>query len=442
MAADDRPTGAHESEIGLTGYATSTPGLGGRLKTRIQDFVVDEVAAPPVPDPRGAFVAARIQLTNWETNAFVREASHRLGISRKKVHYSGTKDKRGVTEQWFTFEAEPAAVAELSRTGGVEVLEAVRTGKEVELGDHVANRFRVVLRGIDLPAAEVERRLAATWAELGSMGGAPNVFGPQRFGARRPTTHKVGERIVRGDFLGAVLAYVHDPLAITGERLAHYHAALDAADWAGALAALEGDVPFERALLHRLVETGDPVEALRALAPNLQRLFVHAYQSWLFNRMVDERLARGLGLARPLLGDLVAPIEDGLVEETWVPVSAANLERVRDELARGRAVLTGLLPGTEAPAAEGPMGAIERGVLRAERIAPRDFLVPENLEWSSRGTRRALVAPVRGLRCAVADDDLAPGARRVDLAFELPPGAYATSVLREFMKSGDLARYG
>lgn len=431
-----------EADIGLTRYATSTPGLGGRLKTRIDDFVVDEVAAAPRPDPAGAFTAARVRLVNWETNAFVREASRRLGLSRKKVHYSGTKDKRGVTEQWFTFEALPEQVRALSGSG-VEVLETVRTRTELALGDHAANRFRLVLRDVALPPPEAERLVRETWRELESLGGAPNVFGPQRFGSRRATTHLVGERLVRGDVLGAVRTYLGDPTAVPDSIVDEWKERLEARDWKGLLALLErGDAGVERALLHRLVETDDPREALLALSPNLQRLFVHALQSWLFNRIVSRRMERNLPLGEALVGDLAAPVDDGRLEETWVPVGPANRVRVNEELGRGRAALTALLPGTEAPLAEGEMGAIERGVLAGADLQRRDFLVPEHLEWSSKGTRRALTVPVRGFECSATSDETHPGRTAVVFSFELPPGSYATAVLREFMKSGRLADYG
>lgn len=439
----DVPQGVHESAIGIAGHVTSTPGLGGRLKVRIEDFQVDEVAPRPVQDPAGRFVAARLQLVNWETNAFVREASNRLGLSRKKVHFSGTKDKRGVTERWFTFEADPADVAGLSTLGGCQVLECYRTPKELELGQHTSNRFKVVLRNVDAAPGKAQRMVDATWRAVQELGGLPNHFGPQRFGARRATTHKVGERIVRGDFEGAVLVYLAEPGPHDDELTRFWRSRLrDERDWKAALAAVPPDASFERALLHTMVDRKDAIAALSALPVNLQRLFVNAYQSWLFNRILSARIEAKVPHARAVIGDRVAAVEDGRPEEDTVPVTVHNLERVAEEAARGRAVVTGWLPGTEAPHAEGRMGDIETGILREERLQRRDFLIPEKLEWSSRGTRRALNLRPAGFGAVAAEDDLHPGKSRIDFEFELPPGCYATAVLREFMKSPRLDDYG
>lgn len=430
-------TGVRGEDIGLEAYLTATPPLGGRLKARIDDFRVEERGLDLPPDPAGPYTAARIRLTNWETHRFVQEAAGRLNISRKKIHFSGTKDKRGVTEQTFTFDATPPAVAMLGELSGVEVVETFRTSRELELGRHRENAFQVVVRGIPGPPETVNEAIRATWNELVLRGGAPNYFGPQRFGSWRATTHRVGERIVRGDFLGAVRTYLAQP----HPREAHEAAParlhlLEQGDWKGALAQAGPEQGFERALLHRLVETGgDAVAALQALPTNLQWLFVSAYQSFLFNRILSRRLQAGFPPSRALAGDLVAAVEDGEVGEEWVPVSSGNLERVNEELARGRAVVTGLLPGTEVPMAEGPMGQIEQAVLREAAVSARDFLVPEKLEWSSRGTRRALVVRASDFSWQTGADELEPGHAKAALAFRLPKGSYATTLLREFIKS-------
>ena len=74
-------------------------GIGGILKARIQDFRVDEIATKIKLDPRGRFTAAMISLTNWETNRFVNKLARILGISRNRIFFAGTKDKKAITKQ-------------------------------------------------------------------------------------------------------------------------------------------------------------------------------------------------------------------------------------------------------------------------------------------------------------------------------------------------------
>ena len=86
--------------IGLTGYAVDSTGIGGVLKGRVADFRVDEISTKISLDPRGRFTAANITLTNWETNRFIGKLAKACRISRNRIFFAGTKDKRAVTRQF------------------------------------------------------------------------------------------------------------------------------------------------------------------------------------------------------------------------------------------------------------------------------------------------------------------------------------------------------
>ncbi|HLE47514.1 MAG TPA: tRNA pseudouridine(13) synthase TruD [Candidatus Thermoplasmatota archaeon] len=434
---------ARDEDIGLFAHVTSTAPLGGRLKSRIEDFRVEEVGGEPARDEQGPYVCARIRLTNWETNRFVATASDRLRISRKKIHFSGTKDKRGVTAQLFTFEAPPDEVQALGRVPGVEVADVYRCSSEAQLGDHDFNGFEIVVRALGEPLEAIRTRIGATWTEAETAGGFPNFYGPQRFGAVRATTHRVGERILRGDFQGAVHAYLGTaPLGFSADEIQAWTESLAAGRHNDMLRMCRADQGFERTLLHRLIEKpADWLNALLGLPKNLQVLFVYAYQSFLFNKIVSQRIKDGLPLGQAVEGDLIAPIELGRFSEEWIPAQSRNLARINEEIQRGRAVVTALLPGTEAPMAEGGPGDIERRVLSDHDVTRSTFVVPEHLDWSSKGSRRAIAVRPSTFAFDVEEDALHPGRRLARFRFRLPRGAYATSVLREFVKSPRLADY-
>jgi tRNA pseudouridine13 synthase len=435
-----------ESEYGVAGYLTPGPGLGGRLKLRYDDFHVEELGVPPEKADKGPLTAAWIRLTNWETNRFARDASGRLGISRRGVHAAGNKDKRAVTAQWFTMRAPPDRVTQaVGAMPGVQVLDAYPTRRERTLGDHAGNRFQVTVRGIELPVDEARARAQATASALSDAGGFPNFYGPQRFGTLRPTTHVVGRHIVKARFQDAIDAYVATPSpedepAVAAARRRY----LDDRDAAAAAKALEGTgADFERALLnavHRDPEA--PQRAFAALPESLQTMFVFAYQSLLFNRILSRRIQEGLPVLGPVAGDLVAVLEDGNPRDEWLPVDAGNVARVADEAARGRLMPTGLLCGSQAPCAGGRPGQIEADVLAEEGVGPSDFVVPEAPRFSSKGSRRPLGVRAPPVAIAVAADDRVDGATKATFTFDLPKGAYATVVLREFLRLDDVRAYG
>ncbi|PSP67857.1 tRNA pseudouridine(13) synthase TruD, partial [Halobacteriales archaeon QH_8_67_27] len=226
-----REAHAVERAVGMEYYVSDAPGVGGHLRERPEDFRVTEVeAVDPEPldaDPGGyANVLARVTLRQWDTNDFAGELSDRLGISRERVSWAGTKDKHAVTTQLFTVETvEPEELRAVEiRDAEVELLG--RTGRPVLFGDLAGNAFEIVVRDAESPedATAITEGLRAfargganegadTPAETADRAtvGVPNYFGQQRFGSKRPVTHEVGREIFRGNWKGAVLAYVGSP---------------------------------------------------------------------------------------------------------------------------------------------------------------------------------------------------------------------------------------
>lgn len=359
--------------------------------------------------------------------------SRRLSVSRKRISFAGTKDKRAVTTQLFCFEIPEERIRSL-HLADVDILDVYPTVRRLELGDLIGNRFRIAVRDLAVPPQEAHATLAATAAQLEVLGGFPNFFGLQRFGSIRPITHVVGRHIVRGEFKEAVDAYVANPIAGEDEEAYEARAELAATgDYGEALKEYPDVMSFEKALLNYLVRRpGDYVGALQELPFNLQMMFVHGYQSYLFNRILSERMRRGLPLNEPLEGDVVLPLDKRALPDRSRPlrVESSNLEKMRRQISEGKAFVSGPLFGSESVLAAGPMGEIEREVVAAEGLRPEDFVIPRMPRLSSRGTRRELLAAVRGLRWAVEDTT-------ATLEFELGKGCYATSLLREFTKRID-----
>ncbi|MEA3143837.1 MAG: tRNA pseudouridine13 synthase [Thermoplasmata archaeon] len=418
-----------EQALGLRSYLSGTPGIGGRLRSEPEDFRVIELGPGPAPLAEGAYTAARVELRNWETNRFAMQAARELGIPREHVAFAGMKDKRAVTEQWFTFKAAPAALDRLASLGDVTVLERHATRKASFTGAHEGNRFVLRVRGSSRDRAAVE----GTFAAIRANGGVPNFFGPQRFGGHfRPVTHLVGKALVEGDLEEACRLYLGHPMP--GEREEARNARRvyeETRDPSAALAAYPPQLDPERDMLRRLQKRpGDWRYSLLAHPMNLLLLFVHAHQSLLFNEILSARVAAGLGLNTAQVGDRVMGMDEEGIRTHLV--TAANRARVQKELDLGRATLTALLPGMAAPLAEGEPGQIEQDVLDDHNVDLADFRIRELPELASDGRRRGILQPVRGL--AVEWVEAGDGGADPVFSFALGKGSYATVVMREFMK--------
>ncbi len=446
-----------EAAVGIEGYVSKTDGVGGRLRGRDDRFRVREIEAfstEPLDANTDAYphLVFRATLSNWDTNDFAKRLSDALGTSRERVSWGGTKDKYARTTQLFSIDAPDLTGEDLPEIDGAEIEPVGRAGRGLEFGDLAGNAFGIVVDDPDHPenvsgiteelaafAGDGEGRHDSDGSGDGEGGreiGVPNVFGQQRFGSRRPVTHRVGLEIVRGDWEGAVMAYLGGPTEDEPEETqAARRFVEDTRDWQEALEKFPRGLGYERSMLHELADRGgDPAPeafrtAIEKLPSNLQRLFVHAAQSYAFNRICSERLRRGLPFDRPIEGDVVCFLDRDLSGEISVPdpdrsqrVTDRRVESVARHCARGRAFVTAPLVGTETELADGEQGEIEREVLADLDLAPADFDLPD--EFHSTGTRRAILVRTE---IGVERDPL-------EFSFALPKGAYATVVLREYMK--------
>lgn len=437
-----------ERSIGIEAYVSDGDGIGGRLRDRVSDFRVREREAidpEPVDADTGAYpvLVFRATLTNRDTNGFVDELAGRLGISRERITWAGTKDKRAITTQLFSIRGfEENTVPSVS---GAEIEVVGRAGRPVLFGDHLGNEFEIVVRDVG-PDTTQATAITADLRRFGGKPGAcegdettvgvPNFFGPQRFGTIRPVTHEVGLAIVRGNWEQAVLTYLGNP---SEDEPAQTQAAREYVDrthdWQEAIERFPTHLRYERAIAHRLTETDATGpdqfrEALTAVPTNLQSLFVHAAQSYLFNRMLSKRLERGLAFERPVVGDVVCFLDDqGRPDpDQYQRVTESRVETIARHCDRGRAFVTAPLIGSDTELGDGEQGAIEREVLDAVDLTPDAFELPG--AFDSTGTRRPILVRTDLSIADVTESD----SEALRFSFALPNGAYATVLMREYMK--------
>lgn len=161
-------------------YLTSgLPGIGGRLRVQANDFIVEEV---PLYQPSGSGNHLYISVTREGlTTPRVQEALARLfGLPQRSIGYAGLKDRNAQTTQVFSLPGlSPSQADRIERElVGVQVNWAQRHTNKLKSGHLLGNRFRIVVRGVGSGALEQVQSII--WKL--QQEGAPNYFGPQRFG--------------------------------------------------------------------------------------------------------------------------------------------------------------------------------------------------------------------------------------------------------------------
>ncbi len=170
------------------------PGTGGRIRQRPDDFRVEEVPAY-LPQGSGSHLYLKVEKRNLTTRDLV-AALMRHGLRENEVGVAGLKDKSAVTVQWISVPRRSEAAADgLEALAGVRVLERSYHRNKLGIGHLRGNRFVVTIRDVDDgAAADRARAVLRALAERG----APNYFGPQRFG-RFGNNAVDGLRVLRGE---------------------------------------------------------------------------------------------------------------------------------------------------------------------------------------------------------------------------------------------------
>jgi tRNA pseudouridine13 synthase len=448
--------------IGIEVYATETMGIGGVIRGSVDDFVVEEVLVDGskaeikkaaenqvlgASRTKQRYLLCVLVKRDWDTFIALRNIAKQLGVSQRQIQIAGIKDAKAVTAQHITI--EHASMEDIAKVyvKDIEVRPVGYVRDKLSTYYLLGNNFTIRIKTIKLSKATIEKRITETARALDAIGGIPNFFGHQRFGTTRPITHLVGKAIVEGDFEEAAMLFLAKPSVHEHPSSRNARKELQSTqDFKKALQNFPRQLRYERLMLRHLV--GNPedfVGAFRQLPIKLQALFVQAYQSYIFNRFLSERIKNGFSLSKAEVGDYVVNVErSGLPMVNVAKVaSAENLSKANELVKSGRMQVVLPLIGIKQRLSQGAMGQIERQVLEEEGVKTENFRVGAVPETSGRGGLRAVVAPVKSFKVHAVSAYVAnQRAHQADLSFMLLRGSYATVLLREIMKHSDPRKAG
>ena len=446
-----------EKELGIEIYATKSLGIGGIVRHFLEDFVVEEVLVDgskaeasiveaQEPVGRGRYLICVLVKQNWDTLLAVRRIARQLGISHKRIRIAGMKDTKALTAQHISLQGVAPERVSQAKIKDITLHPLRFSDRRIYSQLLLGNQFQVVVRAISHSSSVVEKRVKNVQNELASLGGVPNFFGHQRFGTIRPITHSVGRFLAKGDLKKATFTFLAQPSVHEHPESREAREQLrDTQDFEEALRCFPRHLRYERFMLgHLAKQPRDFVGAFRELPLNLRKLFVHAYESFLFNKFLSERIRRGVSLDEAQIGDYVVKLDDhGLPTTEFMQVTASSLQTVKNALNEGKMRVAIPLVGVKQPPSQGMQGEIEQEILETENVTPQNFHISFMPEVSASGMLRPILAPATNLSVEEASRDSAnPSKRKTRLGFTLHRGSYATVLLREFMKPRNLIKAG
>lgn len=403
-------------------YLTSEfPGVGGVIKQRDEEFFVQEI---PLYEPsgEGEHVYAEIQKIGVTTFDALRRIGGALRVSSRDIGYAGLKDARALTRQVISIQGTTPQAVMAMQLPDISVQWAARHTNKLRLGHLWGNRFAIKIRQVN-PTDVV--RLPPLLKVLTERG-LPNYFGEQRFG-RRGDNALLGAALIAADdnrllhlLLGSPNLQTDDPAAIEARQ------AFDRGDLESALNQFPRHCGMERQVLARLIKTGNATAAVKSIDEKIRRLWVSALQSELFNQVVARRMG---SLDQVQNGDLAYKHENGacfLVEDAAVEMPRTN----RFEISP-----TGPMIGYRMTLPQGRPLEIEQQVFAGHGLEPDHFRLAGR--HKVKGVRRPLRIQPKDVELSAGVDDHGP---HITLVFALPAGSYATSLLREVMKTDSTAQ--
>lgn len=333
------------------------------LKQLPEDFIVTEIPKLKIADS-GRYLYLKITKKNKNTLDVVKQLARIFHIPEKKIGFAGNKDKKAITEQVFSVKGgskEKIAKIDIPDVK-IELLGFANT--PVTLGDLEGNHFEIIIRNLNTEKIQNVQYI-------------PNYFDEQRFASNNAA---VGKHLIKKEFQKAV-----------------------------------EQMNYSQCTKHLETHQNDYVGALQLIPMRLLKMYVNAYQSYLWNETLAEYLKKQ--------GEVEKEVSYSLGTFVFVknPEKYASLE-------------IPLLGCANYDSEDEKINKIIIKILQQENITPADFIIKQIKELTQMGERRKAFMEVKDLKTGRSQkDELNQGKKKVCISFSLGKGSYATMVVRALL---------
>jgi len=334
------------------------------LKQIPQDFIVKEIPKLKILDS-GRYLYLKITKKNKNTLDVVKQLAKILHIPEKDIGFAGNKDKNAITEQAFSVKKgmKERIISLEFPDLKIEIIDYGST--PITLGDLEGNQFEITIRNLEKE-------------KISKVKYIPNYFDEQRFARNNAA---IGKHLIKKEFANALELMNYSQCA-------------------------------------RYLEThqNDFIGALKLLPMRLLKMYINAYQSYLWNETLAQYLREK--------GKVEKEAEYSLGKFVFV----ANPEKY--------CTLEILLIGCgDIISKDVRIKVIISKILRRENITPADFVIKQIKELTQMGEMRKAFIEVQDLKIGkLQSDELNPGKKKVCVSFSLGKGSYATMVVKAIVE--------
>lgn len=207
------------------------------IKKFPEDFIVEEV--PITFSGKGKYAIYRLTKINYNTESAINYICKKFNIDKKRINYSGLKDKHAVTTQYISINNDNG---KLNLNKNDLNLEFISFNNEpLNLGCLMGNNFKILIRELtDEEIRQFNEKISPDWI-------FPNYFDDQRFSKNNL---EIGLSILKRDFKNACI-----------------------------LSNIE-------------VNNNDYVNALKTVPKKILLLYIHSVQAYIFNEELTQKVMK------------------------------------------------------------------------------------------------------------------------------------------------------
>ncbi|HLC65710.1 MAG TPA: tRNA pseudouridine(13) synthase TruD [Candidatus Nanoarchaeia archaeon] len=311
-----------------------------------EDFLVREIPLAHKPGKYHLFMLKKKNLTTLEAIGRIAE---KLSIKPSEIGFAGNKDKNAVTEQLVSIKNVSRKKIEGLNAKCITLKFFGTSEKPLYLGSLSGNEFRIVIRDLDeLQASSLKNSLKL-----------PNFFGQQRFSELNAD---IGLLMLKKGFKTAC-ELIAEKDGVYGPQIKSYLS--------------ENKKDF--------------INALKLIPHNILKLYIHSFQSAVWNEAVKICDEKG-------------------IFKNEIPLAGYGTELEDDEV-----------------------GAIISEILKKHDLKTRDFVIKEFPFLSSEGGQRKMLLDVYIKVAEISDDEFHKGRKKAVVEFSLPKSSYATVVIKHLL---------
>jgi len=312
-----------------------------KIKEKPEDFIVTEMTSIK-PGKHGNYSYFLLKKTDYNTMSAIQRIANFLRIPLKDIGFAGTKDKKAITEQYISVKGGHEKRLENFKEEKMELKFLGKGENPISLGDLEGNEFEIIVRNAKEPK-KLDKFI--------------NYFGEQRFGRNN---REVGKEIVKGN-LDKAVELIDDP-------------------------AVKNFIKHNK---------NNYAGALKQLPKKILMLYIHSYQSYLWNEISKKYL----NLSMPKGGSSGGGRRVGNI---LIPLIGFGTEFQNKKIKK-----------------------IAEELMKKENITLRDFIIRKMPDLSSEGNERKMLTEVKNLKIKKIDETT------YRLKFFLKKGCYATELIRQ-----------